>query len=62
MLQPPSGGCVLKHKWEMDYKTLLEAATFGWLCVETNVKNLFESNLGAATFGWLCVETTSSNE
>ena len=36
-----------------------EAATFGWLCVETvRVVRVFISS-AAATFGWLCVETTA---
>ena len=33
------------------------AATFGWLCVETEYGNNKEGDKGAATFGWLCVET-----
>ena len=38
-------------------RLLSDAATFGWLCVET-MKDLQEAiGLQAATFGWLCVET-----
>ena len=36
---------------------LLEAATFGWLCVETDAAANVGINGKAATFGWLCVET-----
>ena len=39
------------------------AATFGWLCVETyqgRILVAFKSK--AATFGWLCVETTTNKE
>ena len=34
-LQPPSGGCVLKRRVRLPYWHDYEAATFGWLCVET---------------------------
>ncbi len=34
-MQPPSGGCVLKHDTRREALTRLAAATFGWLCVET---------------------------
>ena len=33
--QPPSGGCVLKHKGEYRISRFIDAATFGRLCVET---------------------------
>ena len=33
--QPPSGGCVLKQDKLAKYEAEEEAATFGWLCVET---------------------------
>ena len=37
------------------------AATFGWLCVETDMPiRAMIKKLKAATFGWLCVETTIS--
>ena len=55
--QPPSGGCVLKHKWEMDYKGLLAAAAFGRLCVETTLAMVVYVEVYAAAFGRLCVET-----
>ena len=37
---------------------LQEAATFGWLCVETLKAGIGKHSQIAATFGWLCVETT----
>ena len=33
--QPPSGGCVLKHQQRNRRGNRPSAATFGWLCVET---------------------------
>ena len=58
-MQPPSGGCVLKH-YKIDCDKLDElAATFGWLCVETYTRSGQGSAERAATFGWLCVETFS---
>ena len=36
-LQPPSGGCVLKHRNPRQTNRSSVAATFGWLCVETCV-------------------------
>ena len=35
IMQPPSGGCVLKQKYKPLLLTKHNAATFGWLCVET---------------------------
>ena len=34
--QPPSGGCVLKLADQEKLKAMFDAATFGWLCVETS--------------------------
>ena len=34
-MQPPSGGCVLKHRLVMEKFIGREAAAFGRLCVET---------------------------
>ena len=34
-MQPPSGGCVLKHVDGGQVVATGSAATFGWLCVET---------------------------
>ena len=56
-MQPPSGGCVLKHRGLLSVALLLGAATFGWLCVETVGLNGVFKFVAAATFGWLCVET-----
>ena len=36
------------------------AATFGWLCVETELIAQASEQSLAATFGWLCVETINS--
>ena len=38
------------------------AATFGWLCVETDIEARIGSKAKAATFGWLCVETDESED
>ena len=35
----------------------MNAATFGWLCVETFIDVIILKSYAAATFGWLCVET-----
>ena len=44
---------------QMDYNNnnTADAATFGWLCVETRTVPLTKAAVKAATFGWLCVET-----
>ena len=39
--QPPSGGCVLKPALERAKESVDDAATFGWLRVETKL-NKFE--------------------
>ncbi len=57
MKQPPSGGCVLKRPIKALSVSDGKAATFGWLCVETDVADLAQRGTAAATFGWLCVET-----
>ena len=36
---------------------VFHAATFGWLCVETDATVFRRRYFSAATFGWLCVET-----
>ena len=56
-MQPPSGGCVLKHPQDKLQAHLDKAATFGWLCVETRKNFHISTRKSAATFGWLCVET-----
>ena len=40
----------------------INAATFGWLCVETTLWLSSMNKSMAATFGWLCVETISAGE
>ncbi|ERH27525.1 hypothetical protein HMPREF9065_01209, partial [Aggregatibacter sp. oral taxon 458 str. W10330] len=57
VVQPPSGGCVLKLIQLIMRFINRQAATFGWLCVETVSSKLCTLSLIAATFGWLCVET-----
>ena len=42
--QPPSGGCVLKHFYGRGDAQWSEAATFGWLCVETISKPSFATS------------------
>ena len=37
--------------------SVIDAATFGWLCVETASAITLRYSWEAATFGWLCVET-----
>ena len=56
-MQPPSGGCVLKQAAKVLIDECLNAATFGWLCVETSPQKISKLSFMAATFGWLCVET-----
>ena len=56
-VQPPSGGCVLKQRTKARHRHLENAATFGWLCVETPTCFATTRSVSAATFGWLCVET-----
>ena len=49
---------MLKLAYEAVKRELREAATFGWLCVETaRAVRLPVTIWLAATFGWLCVET-----
>ena len=60
-LQPPSGGCVLKPLSESLGQGIQIAATFGWLCVETELTIKYHRRIAAATFGWLCVETARSS-
>ena len=55
--QPPSGGCVLKLRRFGGVQVGGQAATFGWLCVETQYGWVSIASVIAATFGWLCVET-----
>ncbi len=57
MLQPPSGGCVLKQQMVLKNKARKHAAAFGRLCVETANRPSIVRSLIAAAFGRLCVET-----
>ena len=55
--QPPSGGCVLKPKFEKQSEVRSGPAAFGRLCVETDwIQGVIDTGRPAA-FGRLCVET-----
>ena len=56
-LQPPSGGCVLKHLSLFEVCAPNAAAAFGRLCVETWAHINRTTPKRAAAFGRLCVET-----
>ena len=57
--QPPSGGCVLKHGWQYQYRRYPHPAAFGRLCVETSwLVYATDDNKRPAAFGRLCVETS----
>ena len=57
LVQPPSGGCVLKRGWILLTLPPLHAAAFGRLCVETRHQKDRVWIPSAAAFGRLCVET-----
>ena len=57
ILQPPSGGCVLKLKTFVKISGRLKPAAFGRLCVETFLTTKPLQWLNPAAFGRLCVET-----
>ena len=59
-MQPPSGGCVLKHLMLHRQKLVVLAAAFGRLCVETSINLIRMLGKNAAAFGRLCVETLSA--
>ena len=44
-MQPPSGGCVLKHNIWLIVKPLDRTAAFGRLCVETSSVSLYTQRL-----------------
>ena len=48
---------MLKLQYKYIPRSIVEAATFGWLCVETLQIGEVFADKPAATFGWLCVET-----
>ncbi len=56
-MQPPSGGCVLKHSLPVSFFKDFLAAAFGRLCVETRNPDVAWVQSWAAAFGRLCVET-----
>ena len=56
-LQPPLGGCVLKHDLRHEAATRLAAAAFRRLCVETQESPKPHHLENAAAFRRLCVET-----
>ena len=39
LVQPPSGGCVLKRLLLLDLYNRIQAAAFGRLCVETMIQD-----------------------
>ena len=60
LFQPPSGGCVLKHKSPYALFLTTLPAAFGRLCVETNLPTCGKTYcMLPAAFGRLCVETFS---
>ena len=59
--QPPSGGCVLKHRRLNKMSDLCKSAAFGRLRVETINHRLFIRVVQSAAFGRLRVETTDEN-
>ena len=56
-MQPPSGGCVLKHLVNLKgRKSRMQPPSGG--CVLKHIRQIcFSCIICAATFGWLCVET-----
>ena len=60
-IQPPSGGCVLKHRGTDGHALATVPAAFGRLCVETLPTECVEQHLDPAAFGRLCVETPTSD-
>ena len=57
MVQPPSGGCVLKHDKSYRQGSAVFPAAFGRLCVETLCHDEYAATVSPAAFGRLCVET-----
>ena len=55
--QPPSGGCVLKHRARRQPPENQQPAAFGRLCVETKMMDYYFYLGLPAAFGRLCVET-----
>ena len=59
-VQPPSGGCVLKHDLRETSNRFSNPAAFGRLCVETGLIPVMPRVYLPAAFGRLCVETALS--
>ena len=57
LIQPPSGGCVLKHNGGNGTGAIQDPAAFGRLCVETRCCRMGRRSFRPAAFGRLCVET-----
>ena len=57
VIQPPSGGCVLKHLDSLTNTVINSPAAFGRLCVETIEHPQSYDASEPAAFGRLCVET-----
>ena len=57
LLQPPSGGCVLKRHYRLKRLLAIYPAAFGRLCVETFIFIFIRWIIIPAAFGRLCVET-----
>ena len=53
--QPPSGGCVLKLYVDTNMKNFVDAATFGWLCVETTIEEPYFSRIASQPPSGGCV-------
>ena len=60
MIQPPSGGCVLKQAVSALLVQALVPAAFGRLCVETQKFKKHACGRWPAAFGRLCVETCNN--
>ena len=57
VIQPPSGGCVLKRVCHISPRTWLAPAAFRRLCVETASCAGLMAHDSPASFGRLCAET-----
>ena len=58
LIQPPSGGCVLKLNEHAYSPRITRPAAFRRLCVETGNKKISMGDKDPAAFRRLCVETT----
>ena len=62
VIQPPSGGCVLKLLSKMRAVSVFLPAAFGRLCVETPLPPSSSQPAKPAAFGRLCVETSNQSK